>query len=111
MIDFNSLKHISNIAFSSIFTMPATITHHPPTKLETESLPFLPSHPYFPLDLELPLYVANEWELVRILACFVIALGTLLAFTIVATKAVNPRLTRRNRATVWWFVLCMLPPL
>ena len=66
----------------------------------------IPVHPYYPLEVEIASYLANEWSVTVLLGtfstvCAVIVLGTQL----VVNKA-HPHLPGCEKAAIWWFVLC-----
>ncbi|KAI1105942.1 EBP-domain-containing protein [Jackrogersella minutella] len=68
-----------------------------------EDLP--PSHPYYPLGVDIPDYAPNESPVPVLLA----ALGGMLGFALLGASAlalkINPGLTKSNLALVCWFVM------
>lgn len=66
----------------------------------------LPDHPFYPLGIALPGYIANEMSTIRILGIFA---GTCVAVglpTLVAINRTRPDLKKREVSTAMWFVLC-----
>jgi hypothetical protein len=64
------------------------------------------SHPYYPVDVEIPGYLANEWPFTTLLALFGSACASIIASAWAITKAVRPDHPRFEVLTVLWFVLC-----
>lgn len=65
------------------------------------------NHPYYPLEMEIASYLANEWTVPTLLsiffgACVVLSVGT---HTYVARS--YPHLPGAEKAAIWWLVLCM----
>lgn len=75
-----------------------------------------PLHPYHPLGVAIPGYVANEMATITILAYFAVGCSLILGATaVVVHKYAVPRYTAKGRgagistgevATAMWFVLC-----
>jgi hypothetical protein len=95
MIDLNIFKR---------FTSAAVLAAVP------SQIPTLPTNPYYPLNLSLPAYAANELSLTDILARFAAVLIVLFTCTQYAAHALNQNLSWSSRATIFWFVLCRLCP-
>jgi len=66
----------------------------------------LHSHPYYPLDLEMPNYVPNKWDTATLLSSFSTGITLLLSFTYVLVIKTRPQLPRTDLLTVMWFVMC-----
>lgn len=66
----------------------------------------MPSHPYYPLDLEFPDYVPNTLSTISILLIFFFTLSAVLAPMHVFIRRYNPKLPLSEVATALWFVLC-----
>lgn len=64
-------------------------------------------HPYYPLEVEIASYLANEWSMVTLLTIFSTLCASILAITLVVVKKVHPNLHDADKAAIWWFVLCM----
>jgi cholestenol delta-isomerase len=63
------------------------------------------NHPYYPLEVEIASYLANEWSVTLLLSLF---FGTCALVFMATMKVVNTwhgHLTRGEKAAVWWFVL------
>jgi cholestenol delta-isomerase len=63
-------------------------------------------HPYYPVDVEIPGYLANEWSLTTLLAVFGSACAFVLASAWLVARAAQPDLSRSEVLTVLWFALC-----
>lgn len=70
----------------------ATLLSHPP-------------HPYYPLEVEITGYLANEWSVPALLGVFFGCCGLLFGSTYFFAKSVQPKLTRGELITLMWFVL------
>jgi cholestenol delta-isomerase len=70
-----------------------------------------PSHSYYPVGVEIPNYVPNEWSTLALVSTFavtcVIVLGTAKHL---ATKA-NPGIAISELSKALWSTLCKPPPL
>lgn len=65
-------------------------------------------HPYFPLEVKLVGYVANEWPVIPLVAGFLGGWGVLLLLTLAVVSHSSPRLPKMEKAAVLWFVFCKL---
>ena len=65
-------------------------------------------HPYFPLGIEVVGYLANEFSVPTLLACFAAGCAIILGSTQLVVNKVHPGLPLAEKATIWWFVLCKL---
>ncbi|XXG99718.1 hypothetical protein Hte_006059 [Hypoxylon texense] len=64
------------------------------------------SHSYYPVGVEIPNYVPNEWSTLALVSTFgVTCLIVLTAAKTIATNA-NPRITVPELSKVLWFTLC-----
>lgn len=71
--------------------------------------PLITDHPYYPIEVEIASYLANEWSVPVLLAAFgSVCAAVLLAAQIVVDK-LHPNLRTAEKATIWWFVLCIAP--
>ena len=68
----------------------------------------LPPHPFYPPELNLAGYLANDWNIPTLLAVFAACGALVLGTTHLIISKVNPSLQGWNRALVLWFVLCEL---
>jgi len=67
-----------------------------------------PSHPYYPRDVDIPGYAANEWHFTTLLAVFGSGCVSILSTALVVTTRKRPDLPSTEILTVLWFVLCEL---
>jgi len=65
-----------------------------------------PIHPYYPLDVEIVGYLANQWPVPTLLGVFFGGLGVIFYSTHVLVKRQNPHMPKGELLTVMWFVLC-----
>ncbi|KAJ5970410.1 Emopamil-binding [Penicillium vulpinum] len=65
-----------------------------------------PLHSYYPVGVEIPSYVPNEWSTLALVSTFgVTCIIVLTAAKTIATN-VNPRITTPELSRVLWFTLC-----
>jgi len=65
----------------------------------------IPPHPFYPPELNLVGYIANEWPMAKLLTVFFGSVGAYLASTFFLTRAYNPKLGAKDLVCVVWFVL------
>ncbi|KAL2371382.1 hypothetical protein RJZ57_004179 [Blastomyces gilchristii] len=63
------------------------------------------SHPYYPIEVELIGYLANEWSVPLLISAFAAGWAFILGSTLVILSFVAPKLGRADRLAVLWFVL------
>jgi cholestenol delta-isomerase len=63
-------------------------------------------HPYYPIEVEIASYLANEWSVPVLLSAFSVCCGSVLLLTSIIVQKVHPNLPLSEQATIWWFVLC-----
>jgi cholestenol delta-isomerase len=63
-------------------------------------------HPYYPLDVRIVGYVANESTVLSLLGSFVAGCAAIFGLTYLAIKRMNSSLPATELITVMWFVLC-----
>jgi cholestenol delta-isomerase len=66
------------------------------------------SHPFYPLEVEIANYLANEWPMEVLLTLFTVVCSTIFFGTKFIVNKVHPHLPWAEKAAIWWFVLCML---
>ena len=66
----------------------------------------LPDHPFYPLGIALPGYIANEMSTIQILGIFAATCVSVLLPTLVAINRKRPDLPKRELWAALWFVLC-----
>ena len=66
-----------------------------------------PTHPYYPVEIEIAGYLANDYTVPQLLAVFGAGCAVILAFTHYVAKARNPSLPKGEIVRIMWFVLCM----
>jgi hypothetical protein len=64
------------------------------------------THPYYPVDIEISGYVANEWPFLTLLVILGSACAFILALARGVTRYLRPDLPRSEVLTVLWFILC-----
>jgi cholestenol Delta-isomerase len=64
------------------------------------------NHPYYPLEVEIASYLANEWSVPVLLGTFAGVCATVLLATLLTVNKVHPNLRGSEKAAIWWFVLC-----
>lgn len=67
-----------------------------------------PPHPFYPPELNLVGYVANEWSMLKLLTVFFGSCGIYLATVFVLARSFNPKLNGKDLSCVVWFVLSKL---
>jgi cholestenol Delta-isomerase len=65
----------------------------------------MPPHPFYPPELNLVGYIANEWSMTKLLTVFFGSVGAYLSTTFLIVRSFNPKLNGRDLGTVVWFVL------
>jgi cholestenol delta-isomerase len=65
-----------------------------------------PTHPYFPLAIEIPGYTENDWNVPTLLALFCICCSQPFALTYLLVSRLRPNLPTSELLTLLWFVLC-----
>ncbi|KZF24081.1 EBP domain-containing protein [Xylona heveae TC161] len=69
------------------------------TRLET------PVHPYYPLEIQIVGYVANQLSVPHLLVSFAAGCAAIFSITTVIVTKIRPHLPRSELLTVLWFVL------
>ena len=64
-------------------------------------------HPFYPLEVEIANYLANEWSMQVLLAIFTTLCATIFFGTKFVVNRAHPHLASTEKAAIWWFVLCM----
>jgi len=62
-------------------------------------------HPYYPLEVEIASYLANEWSVPVLLGTFSTVCAVILVGTLLGVNKVHPQLPGCEKAAIWWFVL------
>jgi len=65
----------------------------------------IPPHPFYPQEINLAGYIANEWSMTKLLTVFFGSVSLYLLSTFVAVRTFNPRLRSKEQLLVMWFVL------
>ena len=63
-------------------------------------------HPYYPLEVEIVSYLANEWSVPVLLGTFAGVCSAVFLTTLLIVNKVHPNLKGTEKAAIWWFVLC-----
>jgi cholestenol delta-isomerase len=69
------------------------------------SLP-VPAHPYYPLEVPIVGYLANEWNTFELCSMFAAGCAAIFSVTYVIVKRLRPTASVGDLATIMWFVLC-----
>ena len=77
-------------------------------KLNTSSH-LITDHPYYPLEVEIAAYLANEWSVPLLLGVFFSLCGTVVLGTKHMVNKVHPNLPTSEKAVIWWLVICKCP--
>lgn len=64
-----------------------------------------PLHPYYPLEVEIVGYLANEWSVLLLLGIFFGGCAVIFSLTYMIIKKVQPTMPTHEVWTVMWFVL------
>jgi len=64
-----------------------------------------PLHPYYPLEVEITGYLANEWPVLTLLSLFFGGCAVLFYATYLVVKKIQPGLRTSELFTIMWFVL------
>lgn len=64
------------------------------------------SHPYYPVDAQIPWYSPNESSLLTILVAAGATSAALLGTTLAGIRISRPGLSKADQIAVLWFVLC-----
>lgn len=65
-----------------------------------------PPHPYYPIEIEIVGYLANDYSVPTLLALFATGCAVILGFTHYVAKIRNPDLPASEIVRIMWFVLC-----
>ncbi|TGO44656.1 hypothetical protein BOTNAR_0773g00030 [Botryotinia narcissicola] len=63
------------------------------------------NHPYYPLEMEIASYLANEWTVPTLLSIFFGACAVLFLCTRTFVARSYPHLPSTEKAAIWWLVL------
>jgi hypothetical protein len=64
------------------------------------------ANPYFPLDVSIPGYQANESPLWLIATAFISMISITIGASVALAKSANPTLRRADALAICWFVMC-----
>lgn len=67
---------------------------------------FVSNHPYYPVDVDIPLYMPNASSVIVLIASFGSIIGIVLLLTLVISKRSNPTISLADQSLVCWFALC-----
>ena len=68
-----------------------------------------PLHPYYPLEVEIVGYLANEYDVPTLLASFAGGCVLIFAVTLAIVTRLHSGLRGADKATILWFTLCETP--
>lgn len=66
----------------------------------------VPIHPYYPIDLEIVGYLANEWDTLTLVSLFAAGCTAIFLVTYLVVMRVQPKIPSGDLWTIMWFVLC-----
>jgi hypothetical protein len=67
-------------------------------------------HHYYPLEVEIANYLANEWSVPVLLGIFAAVCASIVIGTVVIIDKTHPNLPKGEKAAIWWFVICEYCP-
>lgn len=67
------------------------------------------AHPYYPIDLEIVGYLANEWDTLTLVSLFASGCTAIFAATYLLVMKIHPKISNGDLWTIMWFVLCRFP--
>jgi cholestenol delta-isomerase len=74
--------------------------------MSTNSTLPVPVHPYYPLEVEIVGYLANEWNTFELCSMFAAGCAVIFSITYTIVKRLRPSASAGDLATIMWFVLC-----
>ncbi len=66
-------------------------------------------HAYYPLQVEIAAYLANEWDVYLLLVTFFGGLAAIVAGTKMFVERYYGGLEGWDKEAIWWFVVCEFP--
>ena len=66
-----------------------------------------PPHPFYPIEIEIVGYLANDWSVPALLGFFAAGWVVILSVTLAVVKRFNPYIPSREKAVIMWFILSM----
>ncbi|KAH6702064.1 Emopamil binding protein-domain-containing protein [Leptodontidium sp. MPI-SDFR-AT-0119] len=76
------------------------------TAMNASSPLMVNSHPFYPLEVEIAAYLANEMTMQVLLTIFVAMILAIVGGTKLWVDKVHPNLPSKEKAAIWWFVIC-----
>lgn len=76
-----------------------------PIEINATKIPH-PPHPYYPLEVEIVGYLANDLTVPQLLASFAAGCAGIFLVTYLAAKKMKPTLRGSELLQILWFVLC-----
>ncbi|RDW78428.1 emopamil-binding protein EBDP2 [Coleophoma crateriformis] len=73
--------------------------------METLNSSTITSHPYYPLEVEIASYLANEWSVPVLLGVFFTGIAAIVFGTRLTVKRIYPNLPSAEKAAIWWLVI------
>ena len=65
-----------------------------------------PPHPFYPIEANVVGYLANEYSVLKLLGLFAAGCTAVLGSALAVANTYNPTLSRGDKASILWFVLC-----
>lgn len=78
----------------------------PPPSPPVPTLSTKPDHPFYPVEIEIANFVANDMTVIQLLANFATGCSVILAVTWLLTSGMAPRLKATDKLAALWFCLC-----
>jgi hypothetical protein len=86
----------------SLINVSPTLTPPP----EATMVVVKPIHPYYPTEIEIIDFVANDMSVLQLLATFAAGCAVILSLTWLLASSVAPRLRTTDKLIALWFCLC-----
>ncbi|PBP16270.1 hypothetical protein BUE80_DR012989 [Diplocarpon rosae] len=71
----------------------------------SSQLSSITAHPFYPLEVEIAAYLANEMTMQMLLSIFVAIILTVVGLTKFWVDKVHPSLPSKEKTAIWWFVI------
>lgn len=77
-----------------------------PVRIAVPTQDAKPLHPFYPLGVEVVNYLANEKDVIQLLAMFASICAVILGITWLGASKISPQLKKTDKLIVLWFTLC-----
>ncbi|KAJ5038450.1 uncharacterized protein L3040_007309 [Drepanopeziza brunnea f. sp. 'multigermtubi'] len=75
------------------------------TKNASSTLSSITAHPFYPLEVEIAAYLANEMTMEMLLGIFTAGIATIILGTRFVVDRAHPMLPTKEKLAIWWFVI------